>query len=153
MMGANPSYLYRGTTARWPGNESLLAAGITCTTTDPLVATLFAIACRNHGPGVVLLAPKGPLERLIGPSNPFEQIECAVNLEMLPGEFARRAVHRMDVDTSLAILAEPGFSALPVRINGAEALAIALQCSHDLGERLSPDRVDAYNRLALERAT
>ena len=46
-------YLYRGTTAGWPGNSVLQAERITCTSTDPLVATLFAIECRNHGRAII----------------------------------------------------------------------------------------------------
>src|SRR4051794_8251089 len=73
-------YLYRGTTRDWPGNECLRHEGVTCTTTDPLVATLFAIESRNHGPAVILAVRRGVFEEL-AESNYFSVIgvcrECS----------------------------------------------------------------------------
>lgn len=37
------TYLYRGTTLGWPGTPTTSGEGITPTSTDPLIATLFAV--------------------------------------------------------------------------------------------------------------
>ena len=60
-------YLYRGTTAGWPGNSVLQEEQITCTSTDPLVATLFAIECRNHGHAVILAVRTELFDKVLGP--------------------------------------------------------------------------------------
>ena len=83
-------YLYRGTTAGWPGNSVLQEEQITCTSTDPLVATLLPIECRNHGRAVILAAKRANFDGLLGPANHFSVIESAVNLHVPPLEFARR---------------------------------------------------------------
>jgi hypothetical protein len=119
-------YLYRGTTRGWPGNECLRTERITCTTTDPLVATLFAIECRNRGPAVVLVARRKPFEGLIGPPNYFAIVECAVNVLVAPLDFASQAVLTLDVDQAITILGEMGFDRLPARISGQVALREAL---------------------------
>ena len=84
-------YLYRGTTAGWPGNPVLQEEEITCTSTDPLVATLFAIECRNHGPAVILAARQDQFLGLIAPTNHFFVFESAVNLYIPPLQFASKA--------------------------------------------------------------
>jgi hypothetical protein len=64
-------YLYRGTTTGWPGNPVLREQNITCTSTDPLVATLFAIECRNHGRAIVAVARQDKFVGLVAPENHF----------------------------------------------------------------------------------
>jgi hypothetical protein len=68
------AYLYRGTTEGWPGSLALQNERMTCTTTDPLVATFFAIECRNHGSALILAAPSRLFEGLFGPPNHFPEI-------------------------------------------------------------------------------
>ncbi len=83
-------YLYRGTTEGWPGNEIMQERRITCTTTDPFVAALFGVECRNHGHAVILMVREDVFPDLVGPSNHFAMIESAVNLRIpqrtSPGE-------------------------------------------------------------------
>ncbi len=145
-MGGDPEYLYRGTTEGWPGNDCLREEGITCTTTDPLVATLFAVECRNHGPAIILAAPRAAFERLIGPENFFKDMECAINLRIPPVEFARRAVLRLDVDRALERLRTIGFDWLSVRIGGREALREAIKESHLAAQRLNPEQIRLFNQ-------
>src|SRR5277367_951504 len=96
-------YLYRGTTLGWPGNM-LQELRITCTTTDPLVATLFAVECRNHGRPAILVARSDLFGELNAEENFFSVIECAINVRVSPLEFAAMAEVVLDVDNSLAIL-------------------------------------------------
>ena len=121
-MDAKNHFLYRGTTPGWRGIEGLRISRMTCASTDPLVATLFAIGSRNHGPGQILVAEREPLECLVGPPNPLADLEWAVNFRMLPEEFEANALLRLDVELSIAILGELGFGDLPPRLNGGDAL-------------------------------
>src|SRR5437016_3765656 len=105
-------YLYRGTTEGWRGYPVLPGPAITCTTTDPLVATLFAIECRNHGHAVILAARADLFGGLIGPANHFDLIESAVNVLMSPLDFAQGAV-TLEIDRVLDTLREIGFDQIP----------------------------------------
>jgi len=142
---AHVKYVYRGTTEGWPGNMSLQDEKMTPTTTDPLVATLFAIECRNHGPALILAAPRSLFEGLIGPANYFSVIESAVNLEIFPMEFAIMAKEKLDVDQSIAVLHEMGFQEMPVRLSGSYALQRTIDESYKAGLRLSEEQIRSYN--------
>ena len=151
-MDPKKPYLYRGTTPGWHGSEGLRISGMTCASTDPFVATLFAIGCRNHGPGQILVAERQPIEYLVGPSNSLAEMECAVNIRMLPDVFESNAILKLDVELSMRILVELGFGDLPQRLNGGDALKIALQTSRDLSLRLSPAQLENYNRRVFEES-
>lgn len=141
-------YLYRGTTEGWPGNSVLQDEQITCTTTDPLVASLFAIECRNHGHAVILMARADAFVDRIGPSNHFEVMESAVNVLVPPQDFARKPDGVHEVDEVLTILAEMGFGPLPVRIRDKWALREALIGSYEAGQRLNHEQLLEFaNRL------
>lgn len=138
-------YLYRGTTVGWPGNPVLQERRTTCTTRDPLVATLFAIECRNHGRAVILAARRDPLESLVGPENYFSVTECAINLRCSPLEFESQAELSLDVDASIVILRELGFSDMPARLRGKTTLQQELEETHALGIRLNEDQIRQFN--------
>jgi hypothetical protein len=143
-------YLYRGTTAGWPGNSVLQEEQITCTSTDPLVATLFAIECRNHGHAIILVIRKELFDNVPGPPNYFSISESAVNLRIEPAEIARRAEVALDVDESLWILRELGFEDIPVRLRGRAALQQELDESHAAGLRLNEEQIALFNRRMFE---
>lgn len=139
-------YLYRGTTTGWPGNIVLQEERITCTSTDPLVATLFAIECRNHGHAIVLAACRQ--NDLLGsraPPNHFFEIECAVNLYIPPLQFAIKSDVILEVDRALAILRELEFHDLPVRIRDKETLRDAILHTYAAGQRLTEEQLDWFN--------
>lgn len=108
-------YYYRGTTRGWAGNPVLRDLKITCVTTDPFVAILFAIECRNHGQAAVLIAAKAEFETIEG-ENFFAIPESAVNLAISPEEFEDRAVVVVEVDRAIAVLEELGFHPIPIRL-------------------------------------
>jgi hypothetical protein len=143
-------YLYRGTTVGWPGNGVLQEQQITCTTTDPLVATLFAIECRNHGRPAILAVLSNSFGGLIAPPNHFAVIESAVNLPISPSEFANRAEVILDVDRALEILRSLGFQDLPVRLRDKEALRDELLYTFEAGQRLDEDQLHRFSSRMLE---
>lgn len=134
-------YLYRGTTKGWPGNEVLREERITCTTTDPLVAALFGVECRNHGHAVILMARASAFPGLVGPPNIFEMIESAVNIMVPPEDFARRVERVLEVDEVLRILRDLGFGDVPIRIRDRSALQEALFASYQAGDRLNDEQL------------
>jgi filamentous hemagglutinin len=138
-------YLYRGTTEGWPGNPVLEEQQITCTTTDPLVATLFAVECRNHGRAIILAARRDRFENLIGPRNVFEDIESAINLSCSPIEFAEQAEFVLEVDRAIDILRDLGFEDVPVRLKGTTILQQEIGETHSLGMRLNKEQLDQFN--------
>ena len=142
-------YLYRGTTEGWPGRPVLPGPDITCTTTDPLVATLFAVECRNHGRAVVLAARRDLFKNLIGPENYFGMIESAVNLLMCPLDFSRKAV-TLEVDKVLEVLREIGFDQLPIRLKDKAARREALVSSYGAGHRLSEEQLRQFELRVFE---
>ena len=112
-------YLYRGTTVGWPGNTCLQEQQITCTTTDPLVATLFAIECRNHGRAVILAARRDLFEELIGSDELLFCDRMRRQLcDALRSNLPAMAEVVLDVDRVIEILRELGFERSPVRISG-----------------------------------
>jgi len=141
------SYLYRGTTEGWPGNKVLQEEQITCTTTDLLVAALFAIKGRNHGPAVILAAQGSLFAELVAPPNHFAVIESAVNLRIRPIQFAKQAEMVLNVDEVLEFLREIGFE-IPVRLRDHEALREALLYTYEAGQRLNSDQLDLFNSRA-----
>ena len=143
-------YLYRGTTEGWPGYPVRPGEEITCTTTDPLVATLFAIECRNYGRAVILAARHDMLEHLVAPANVFDIMESAVNLRCSPLEFASRAEFVLDVDESIAVLRVVGFVDVPVRLRAKSTLQQEVADSYSLGLRLNREQAQRFNIHASE---
>ena len=147
MSGAEPDrYLYRGTSPGWPGGSGARSIPMTCTSTDPLVATLFAIRARSRfGRCVVILGERTAFEDLTGPPNYMDQLESAVNLRVTPMEFERRAARMIGVDGSLEILADLGFTPLPVAFADSSDLRIGLERTLLETFRLNDRQLVAYN--------
>lgn len=80
--------LYRGTTLGWPGNTVLQNLHKTPATTDPLIATLFALECRRHGPAVVFAVRLSQVADLVDHGNVLAALECEVVLNVEPLQFA-----------------------------------------------------------------
>jgi hypothetical protein len=145
-------YLYRGTTAGWPGNPVLQEEKITCTSTDPLVATLFAIECRNHGRAIIAVDRQDKFVGLVAPTNHFFVFESAVNLYVPPLQFAAQAEIILEVDMALAILNEIGFRDLPTRMD-KETRRQALMHTYAAAQRLNEEQLDWFNsRMLGERS-
>jgi hypothetical protein len=123
---------------------------ITCTTTDPLIATLFAIECRNHGHAVILVARRELFREFRGAPNYFSVSESAVNLQIVPAEFAKMAELVLDVGRSIEILREVGFPDLPVRLAGYAALQDEIDESHAAGLRLNAQQIRLFNARIFE---
>lgn len=82
-------FLFRGTTEGFAGSPGLQRIAITPTSTDPVVATIFAIEASNYGRGVVLVAPRAGLPTV--PGNVLAGIEAEIGVAMSPSTFAAHA--------------------------------------------------------------
>ena len=108
-------FIYRGTTLGWPGDRTSLEMGHSSTSTSPVVATLFALRCRNYGgPGVVhlLRTEDVPLSDLV---NVLSELESEIVVDLTPAECESRDELTVDVDDCLRVLAQLGLS-LPIRL-------------------------------------
>jgi hypothetical protein len=141
-MPAEHLHLYRGTTHGWHGGESLRWLGITPTTEDPIVATLFALECCRFGAAVVLFCRRGMVESLIQPSNVLVDLEREVAIGVSPLDFATsyalRSVPAMDCRN---VLAELGFE-LPPLIEDKHHLNLTLKSS----PRMSRRQIEEFDR-------
>jgi hypothetical protein len=109
-------FLYRGTTRGWPGGGGPQAVRRTPTTTDPLVATLFAIECCRHGLGIVHAVSARSVAGQIVLGNVLSGLECEIGLSITPLEFESHSIHWIRADAARSILAELGFQ-LPITIS------------------------------------
>lgn len=125
---------------------------MTCTSADPLVATLFGLECLFHGHAIVQIALRSAVDRFIGPPNHFAERECEIALNMRPLDFLEHVSHAIDVDDAREILRDMGFERVPPLIYGKEALRAELSLAPE-GYRLAPDQVREFNLRAFEVAS
>jgi hypothetical protein len=141
------TYLYRGTMPTKEFVEEYFGAGVTPTSIDPLVATLFAAKCRSEGTPIVILAEREKFKaRLDGPTCvTWANVELAVNIEIPPWDFEREAARIISLETSLQIFDQLGIE-LPTGLVGSGAVRQALFSS----PRLTFEQRERYARLAME---
>jgi len=153
-------YYYRGTTRGWRGSSNSIEECITFVSTDPLVATLFAIECRNHGEAAVLLVARRAFQVVVsddvsGRINPvdltFTVPECAVQLAVSAPELERQASYIVKVDDAIRILEELGVKPLPIRMTGRSDLQDYIFGTHADGERLSINQIREFDRKIEEQ--
>jgi hypothetical protein len=144
-MAGGQRHLYRGTSLNWPGNPALQSLNKTPATTDPLVATLFAIESCRHGSGIVYFANRETIVELLDVGNVLAQHELEFVVNVTPQEFADRyAAHVLDAATAREILKQMGF-AIPAVIPDREFLNKQLKAL----ARLSALQVEEFDRRAL----
>jgi hypothetical protein len=110
--------LFRGTSPGYPGNEVLQQFGITPASTDPAIATAFALKSQTtSGQGVVFT---GSLRRFahgsIDGGNTFASLEREVQVNMSPTAFEAQASTQIPANTARKILSEMGLAQLPSSI-------------------------------------
>lgn len=137
------NYLFRGTLPSVAFGAAYVGPGVTPTSVDPIVATLFACRYRMEGPAIVLIARRSDLKELLdGPNLASFQYELAVNIELAPHDFEHRCHQRITVDSSLDILRNLGYR-LPSRLPDLGALTLALVNS----PRMPIDDIEHYAGL------
>ena len=106
--------LYRGTTTGWRGSQGLQAAGVTPMTTDPLVATLFALECLRHGPAIVQFCERRAVAGILVSGNVLADLEREVVVDEPPAVFTERfEAGTIEARAAREILAELGYELPP----------------------------------------
>ena len=154
-------YYYRGTTRGWPGNSSLSENRVTFVSTDPLVATLFAIECRRRGKAAVLVASPRNFEvvtydrtgDLIDQAldGAFNDRESAIQLAVSPAEFEAQADFIVEVDLAIEVLKELGFDGIPILLGSRDDLNDELTETLRRGARLSLKEIREFDDKIKER--
>jgi hypothetical protein len=146
--GGNPAgeaeFLFRGTTEGYPGSPALQRLGVTPTSTDPAVATIFAVEASNFGKGVVQIAPRGLVPTIEG--NVLAALEAEIGVELLPLEFAKRA-RPVSVDVARGTLREMGID-IPERIPDKAHLDAALRSR----SQMSAEQIREFQRRVQEKS-
>jgi hypothetical protein len=133
-------YLFRGTLPSSAFAAAYQGTGVTPTSIDPVVATLFACRYLIDGPAVVFLAYKPDFRGLLdGPNLASFWYEFAVNIELPPYEFEKRCRHCVRVQDSVAVLNELGYL-IPSKLPDLGALTQALTQS----PRMVMEDIDRY---------
>jgi filamentous hemagglutinin len=146
-MAAQRPFLYRGTTVGWPGNDVLQQLGLTPTTEDPIVATLFALWSTRYGEAIVQACELNAVIGLIGPSNWKSQLEREVVIEVPPFVFTRSfVIASAQAHAARNILAEMGYELAPGFVDHNEFL-LHLNDS----PRLSDQEIEAFDDMLLKR--
>jgi hypothetical protein len=128
-------FYYRGTTREWPGSEALQSLNLTPVTTDPLIATLFALESSRFGEGVVYLCLKSEVAEMIDSGNVLSELERELVIGVSPKEFAERLVAiTIEAQSARTILAEMGYE-LPARIADKNILDWHLRASARLRDQ------------------
>ena len=110
------SYYFRGTTEGYAGNSALQRLGITPTSTDPLVSTVFAVNGEQYGKGVLYICSTDDLKGVsYTASNVLSDYEKEVCFNMQPLEFANRASISISASDARNILKDMGYY-IPSRI-------------------------------------
>ncbi len=140
-------FLFRGTRTARSYGDTYTGNGVTPTSIDPIVATLYAARYRSEGPAIFLILEKDAFkDRIDGPSvTSFAGMELAVNLDVTPMKAEQEALKIVSVDDCLRIIREMGHE-MPEILRDLGALREALRYS----PRLSPDEVDFFSKQALE---
>lgn len=104
------SNLFRGTSEGYAGSENMQKVGVTPTSTDPAVATVFATQSEQYGNGVVHIASPDDVAGVDRLPPSLGALESEVPLDIPPSEFASRASHTISVGEARAILDDMGVS-------------------------------------------
>ncbi len=116
------------------------ALGVTSTSTDPAVATIFATESSNYGTGVLHIASSEFLP--IVDSNILSELEREVVVGVSPTEFAARADTTITAERARAILNSIGIS-VPSQISRG-AFNDVLQNT----PRLTPAQIQQFTNAA-----
>jgi hypothetical protein len=134
--------LFRGTTPGFPGNPVLQQFGITPASTDPLVATVFALEGRTIGGDAVVLT--GGMRRFragdIDLGNVRASLEREVQVNMRPNQFEALASNSIPVDTARQVLNDMGVIKLPSTITNSHQATQILEGT----ARLTPAQIQEF---------
>jgi RHS repeat-associated protein len=129
--------LFRGTTEDFDGSPGTQRSGVTPTSTDPGVATIFGTHAESYGDSVVRIALPGDVTG-VPRYEGYIPAEAEVGLEMSASDFADAASVKIPTSTAREILQDMGIN-IPLRI-GIEDLSPTLRET----PKLTPDQIQRF---------
>jgi hypothetical protein len=145
--------LFRGTSRAadgsvYPGNPGIQRIGVTPTSTDPVVATVFATESENYGAGRLIIATGDDLAGVsVGPGNVRSGLELEVGVHLQPTEFAARAGIEVPASRARQALQQLGVE-VPSRVPDINAADAFLQAPGS--PRLTPQQIQRFIQLLRE---
>lgn len=138
-------YVFRGTTEGFAGNPVLQQLGLSPTSIDPLVSTVFAAegAAKGAKP-MILFGRRTAFGETLEMGNVRNVLEREVAVPMAPTEFAKTAPNTISLERARAILKDMGFDVPPSFASGMDATTFL----HN-SKRMTPEQI----KLFIERAT
>jgi hypothetical protein len=137
-------HLFRGTSEGFPGNPGLQRLGITPASTDPAVATIFALESRaKGGTPIVLFGERSAFEAGIDLGNGGDVrrvLEREVQVNMSIPEFANAAPYQVSADTARQALKDMGVVDLPPRISDSQRATDLLRST----PRMTPEQIREF---------
>jgi hypothetical protein len=137
--------LFRGTTDGYPGNASLQRLGITPTSTDPAIATIFSIEAESYGKGIVYLTNSQKFNSVGMTANVLEKTELEVAVQVAPSEFVNYTTGAITTEQARGLLKEMGIE-LPKRITKGNISSVIEQTPR-LNEKQIKTFVEKANKL------
>ncbi|NKI40675.1 RHS repeat protein [Streptomyces sp. LD120] len=141
-----PEHLFRGTTRGFEGSPGVQRHGITPTSSDPGVATVFATQSERYGDAVVEIYPRRALDG-VPVHEGYIAREAEWPVELSPAELSSRASAQIPSSTAREILSEMGIS-VPRRVDKGD---IDPLLEYDV-PKLSPQQVARFVEEAHKRA-
>lgn len=110
--GRIPPYVFRGTTIGFPGGTNIQKLGYSCTTWNPIKATLFAIECARRHPetAVVYVIKTGNIAYLKPLGNVLKKYEEEVVWPILPKDLYKLSEGYVTIQNMLQALTKNGIS-------------------------------------------
>ncbi len=131
--------LFRGTSVGYAGSPGTQKVGITPTSTDPGVATIFATHSEQFGQGVVQVAKSGnPNLAGVARYPGYIAAEAEVGVEVVPDAFAQAADLTIPASQARSILGDMGIS-IPRQI-GVQDLSPTLAST----PKLTPEQITEF---------
>jgi RHS repeat-associated protein len=140
-------YLFRGTSEGFEGSAALQKLSITPTSSDPVVATVFAVSSKNYGKGVLQIALPKELQGVEFTGNVLQSLEKEVAVGLKPADFASKTSLTITADQASGILNKMGVK-LPQNIP-LENISKVLKET----PRLNQSQIDEFFRQAVKIKT
>lgn len=132
-------HLFRGTSPGWAGSPGAQATAVSATT-DPYIATVFALEARGQaGQAVVQFGPRSSIGTF-DMGNWMAVQEREVGVLMTSRDFAARAPSSVPVDTARQVLGEMGMPELPYTVASPSARSMLL----DAAPKMTPEQVAEF---------
>lgn len=132
-------HLFRGTSPGWAGSPGAQATAVSATT-DPYIATVFALEARGQaGQAVVQFGPRSSIGTF-DMGNWMAAQEREVGVLMTSRDFAARAPSSVPVDTARQVLGEMGMPEPPYTVASPSARSMLL----DAAPKMTPEQVAEF---------